>query len=410
MEAILKQPFSTIKKERLLLFTLAAIQFTHIMDFMIMMPLGPQLMRLFHITPQQFGFLVASYTFSAGIFGFFGAFIIDKFDRKTALITAYFGFILGTLACAVSPTYHFLMIARILTGAFGGFLGSLILSIVGDSIPEERRASAMGVVMTSFALASVFGVPFGLYMANQFSWHAPFYFLVLAGGFITILIGLFIPSMTQHVQAKGVKRSPFEVITNIIKDNNQLRGLLLMVLLIMGQFTIIPFLSPYMVSNVGFTEGQLPYIYLLGGLFSIFTLPLIGKMADKYGKSRVFIIFILISFIPLFLITNMPRMAIPFVLIVTTAFFICMGGRIIPATAMVTSTVKPQSRGGFMSINSSIQQFASGFASFISGAIITKSAAGELLNYQYVGYIAIACSLTCIFLARKIKVVDTTIS
>lgn len=393
-----------MKKEKLLLLTLAAIQFTSIMDFMIVMPLGPQLIRLFQINPRQFSFIVASYTFSAGIIGFMAAFVIDKFDRKKALFIAYIGFIIGTLACAMAPTYHFLLAARILTGAFGGVLGALIMAIIGDTIPFERRGAAMGTVMAAFSIASVFGVPFGLYLANLFSWHAPFYFLGIVGSVNIIFITLFVPSMDSHKENRT--KNPFEIIGNITSDKNQLFALLFMMLLMLGQFSIIPFISPYMVSNVGFSEHDLTYIYLIGGGLTIFSSPVIGKMADKYGKLRVFTVFACIVIIPLALITNLHRVAMPLVLMTTSLFFVCAGGRMIPASAMITATVKPQNRGSFMSINASVQQLSSGLASFIAGAIIVKGADGELYNYQYVGYIAIAATIIAIFVARKLRVVD----
>lgn len=395
-----------LKKEKLVLFSLALIQFTHIMDFMIMMPLGPQLMRIFQITPAQFGLLVSAFTFSAGIFGFLGAFFIDRLDRKTTLLFIYSGFIIGTLACSVAPTYHWLLAARVFTGMFGGVAGALILSIIGDLIPNERRASAMGIVMAAFSIASVFGVPFGLYMANKFSWHAPFLFIGCIGFGIITLIAFAIPNMKGHIVSKMERPGPIKVITNVTSNPNQLRALLLMFLLMLGQFSVIPFLSPYMVSNVGFTESDLTYIYLIGGFFTIFSSPMVGRLADRIGRYKVFTLFVFISLIPLFGITNMIKIPMPFVLVITSIFFICAGGRMIPASTMITSSVLPQQRGSFMSINSSVQQLSSSLAAFIAGLIVQKNAAGELVNYNYVGYIAIAASLLAILVASKIKIVD----
>ncbi|MES2836132.1 MAG: MFS transporter [Bacteroidota bacterium] len=403
---MLTQQGTQLKNEKLVLFSLALIQFTHIMDFMIMMPLGPQLMRIFEITPAQFGLIVSAYTFSAGIFGFLGAFFIDRFDRKAALLFIYSGFIIGTLACAVAPTYHWLLAARVFTGMFGGVAGALILSIIGDAIPNERRASAMGIVMAAFSLASVFGVPFGLYMANKFSWHAPFLFIGCIGFAIIALISFVIPSMRNHIVAKLDRPGPLKVITNVTTNPNQLRALLLMFLLMLGQFSVIPFLSPYMVANVGFTEADLTYIYLIGGFVTIFSSPMVGRLADKIGRFKVFTLFVIISLIPLFGITNMPKVEMPYVLVITSIFFICAGGRMIPASTMVTSSVLPKQRGSFMSINSSVQQLSASLAAFIAGLIVQKNAAGELVNYNYVGYIAIAASLLAILVASKIKVVD----
>lgn len=394
------------KGERILLLVLALVQFTNIMDFMIMMPLGPQLMRLFEINPQQFSILVSSYTFTAGLVGFLFSFVIDRFDRKRALQAAYVGFTLGTFACAMAPNYHFLIAARILTGMFGGILGAITLSIVGDAFSFERRASAMGIVMASFAAASVFGVPFGLFLATEFSWHTPFMALAVAGVVISILIHFFIPAMRKHIAGIDPEAKRFDSLRNILNNSNQLTALGLMMLIMLGQFTIIPFIAPYMVSNVGFTEHQLMYIYLLGGSATLITSPLAGRAADRYGKSSVFLGFALLSIIPLFLITNMPVAPVYWVLIVTTMFFIFISGRGIPATTMISGTVLPGNRGSFMSINSCVQQLSSAFASFLAGSIVTRDDNGKLLHYSYVGYIAIAATLLAIILSRRLKVVD----
>ena len=394
------------KSERLLLITLAAINFTNIMDFMIMMPLGPQLMRLFDITPQQFGLVVSAYTLSAGASGFFAAFIVDRFDRKSFLQVLYTGFLLGTLACGLAPTYHFLLAARIFTGLFGGVMGALILSIVGDVVPFERRGQAMGMIMAAFSVASVFGVPFGLYIASMFSWHAPFFFLVICGFPIAIMIWKFIPNITAHIYSKADRPNPIEIVNGITSDPNQRKAITLMMVLMFGHFSIIPFLAPYMVSNVGFEESQLAYIYAIGGLFTIFTSPLIGKWADKAGKLKVFTIFIPLCAVSVLFITNMPRIDIWIVLVISASFFVFSGGRFIPAQAMVSATVKPETRGSFMSISSALQQLCAGLASYIAGVIIVKQPNGELLNYNYVGYMSIAATLLCLVLARRIRTID----
>ncbi|GAA0891078.1 MFS transporter [Fulvivirga kasyanovii] len=400
-------------KERLLLFILAAALFTHIMDFMIMMPLGPQLMRLFDISPQQFSFLVSSYSFSAGASGFLAAFLIDRFDRKTSLTFVYIGFTLGTLACALAPTYEVLLLTRCIAGAFGGVLGALILSIVSDAIPLERRAAGIGFVMASFSVASVFGVPFGLYLATTFSWHAPFLLLGLLGVMITVLVFIYVPSMRGHIAAKsGI--SVWESITSIIKvifgRRNPLMGLLFTSMLMLGHFTIIPFIAPYMVGNVGFSEEQLTYIYLVGGGLTIFTSPMVGKLADKHGRLKVFTIFGILVMAPILVITHLPPVPLWEALIFTGLFFILANGRIVPSTTMVTSVIKPENRGSFMSIRSSIQQLSSGLAALIGGFIITETPstitpdAKALLNYEYVGYFALVFSVIAIIIARTLRV------
>lgn len=395
---------------KILLLLLACINFTHIMDFMIMMPLGTFLIPLFKINPQQFSFLVSAYTFSAGIAGFIAAFFVDRFDRKWVLLFGYTGFIVGTLACAVAPSYEILLATRILAGTFGGLIGAQVLSIVGDVFPFEKRGAAMGTLMAAFSFASVAGVPVGLYLAATFSWHMPFIAIGGIGILVIPLVYYFMPNMKGHIQQYDYKPSPWLVVTNIIGDRNQLRGLLLMSALMLGHFSIIPFIAPYMVSNVGFTEHQISYIYLIGGGLTFFTSPLIGKFADKHGKFKTLSLFIILSTIPIFLITNMPAIPFYYVLIVTALFFVFGGGRMIPAQAMITSVVLPQQRGGFMSITSSVQQLSTGVAAIVAGAILTTNAQGQFENYQYVGYLGIIISLSCIHIARKLKSVDVAVT
>ncbi len=394
-----------MKKEKLLLFVLACIQFTHIVDFMIIMPLGDTLMKAFSIKPNQFSYIVSSYTFSAGIVGLISAFFIDRFDRKSMLSYCYLGFLIGTFACAIAPTYYFLLAARIFTGAFGGVLGALVLSIIGDVIPLERRSSAMGVVMAAFSAAAVFGVPTGYFIASKFTWHAPFLFLAALGVVIFFLIYYLIPPLKSHLNKTGIPTNPFTNIANIFRDANQVKALLFMMLLMFGQFTVIPFIAPYMERNVGFDKNQITYIYLVGGFFTIFTSQIIGKLADKYGRFKVFASFALIALIPLFSITNMGETHIALALVATTLFFIVIGGRMIPATTMITAVVAPQNRGSFMSLNSSVQQISSGIAAFVAGIIVTEiSSGGKFINYHYVGYIAIVANLLAIILANRLKV------
>lgn len=393
-------------KEKRLLYTLAAVQFTHIVDFMIMMPLGPQLMRIFDITPAAFGALVSSYTITAGIVGFLAAFFIDRFDRKVALKISYLGFTLGTLACAFAPDYFWLITTRSIAGAFGGVLGALIFSIMGDAIPFQRRGAAMGIVTASFSLASVLGVPFSLYLASVFSWHAPFLFLGIFGIVILGIIQLYIPKLNSHIVEKIDRPKPLEILKRAAFLPNQRLSLTFSFFLVLGHFAIIPYISPYMVANVGFTEQQLTFIYFFGGAATIISAPLVGRWADRVGKVKVFKFFAIANLIPMFLITHMPVVGIYLALITTTIFFIFTNGRMIPANALVTATVRTENRGSFMSLNASVQQLTSGLAAFVSGLIITKSSDGSLQNYNYVGYFAIGFSIVAIWIGTKLRPIE----
>lgn len=398
--------------ERLLLFILAAIQFTHIVDFMILMPMGDILQRELLITPFQFSMLVSSYPVAAFASGLFGVFFLDKFDRKKALGIAYTGFIFGTISSAIIPTtgdpgLNFLLFigTRIVTGFFGGLLGALILSIIGDVFPLARRGSAMGVVTMAFSLASVLGVPISLELVNQFdgNWHVPFY-LVSGVGAIVILIFLFgIPPLRQHLDTGKPKPHPFTTLRVASKSVNQQKALLLMMLLILGQFTVIPFITPYMINNVGLTQDQIPLIYLVGGTCTVISSPIVGKMVDRFGRKNVFMVMALVSLIPLLVVTHLWPVSIYVVLTFTGVFFIFISGRMIPASTMLTSVVKPENRGGFMSLNSATRSLATGGASLIAGLIIAQDGAGEpLVNFSVVGYLACGFTLLAIWLSRRL--------
>ncbi len=397
-----------LSKEKIILIILACINFTHIMDFMIMMPLGPQFMKLFQITPAQFGFAVSAYGFTAGLSGFASAFFVDKFDRKKVLLWAYCGFVIGTFACAFAPNYAWLVAARVLAGLFGGMIGSQVLSIVGDIVPYERRGAAMGIVMVAFSMASVAGVPAGLWLASKYSWHTPFLSIGFIGLFVILLIFFFIPPITKHLQSTDTqpKQSPLHVLTDILKNPNQMWAIALSGTLIMGHFSIIPFIAPSLVSNIGYSQDNIFLIYLVGGALTIFTSPLVGKLSDKRGKYPVFMLFALLSFIPVWLITNLWVMPLWGVLVIAGLFFIFANGRMIPLQAMVSAVVTPQQRGGFMAINSSVQQLSTALAANIGGLLVHQVPNGRLENYPLVGYFSIVLIGFCVFLAKKLKPVD----
>jgi len=400
-----------MRKERFVLLALSCAMFTHIMDFMIIMPLGPQLMRLFDIKPSSFGLLVSSYAFAAFVSGTVSAFFIDRFDRKKSFLLVYLGFTVGTLACALAPTFWFLMAARCFTGFFGGVVGATIIAIVSDLVPLERRAASIGVVMMSFSMASVFGVPFGLYFSALFSWHFPFYFLAGLGVVVLALSYFSLPSVQGHLEG-SLKDGPIAAFKRLISSKNARTGLLFTGVLMLGHFTIIPYIAPYMVGNVGFTEIELAYIYLTGGALTAFTSPLVGKMADSFGRFNTYTVFALLVIIPMIWITNLGPVPLWAALVATSLFFIFANGRMVPSTAMVTAVIRPENRGAFMGLRTSVQQLFSGIAAFVGGWIVTEVPSdfnpevSAISNYEYAGYFAVFFSLVAILVARRLKVAE----
>lgn len=388
--------------ETAMLLLLAAIQFAINLDFLIVMPLGPQYMRVMHITPAQFNTIVAAYAVAAGIAGIGAGFFLDRFDRKSALFSLFLGFGIGTLFCAMSPTYSLLVASRAIAGAFGGVTGALILAIVGDVIPMERRGKAMGLVMSAFSVASIVGVPLGLVLASNFSWHVPFYLIAAISVPILGLMLRFVPSLHSHLVHAG-SEDPAGRMLALIKEPNHQMAFLFMAVLTCAGFTIFPTMATYMVTNVGMTEKQLPFIYLTGGICTLFSMNWIGRWADRAGKRRVFTIMSLCATVPVAIITNLPHVPLLLALTVSTLLMICMSGRFVPAMAMMTATVEARNRGGFMSINSSVQQFSCGLAAWVSGAIIGESASHQITHYSIAGIVSVACVLTCIWLARFLQ-------
>jgi multidrug resistance protein len=385
--------------ERTLLLTLAAIQFTHILDFMIMMPLGAGLMRVFDITPGQFSLLVASYGLAAAVTGFMAGFVLDRFNRKTALLTLYVGFGLSTLACALAPTYSFLMAARLAAGAFGGVAGSLVSATVGDAIPPERRGRAMGLVMTAFPLASVLGVPVGLTLATWFEWHAPFFLLAALSAVIFFVALRSLPQVASHRSSLHPLRQMFEILTHRV----HVRGFLLSAVLVFAGAIIIPFMAPSMVANVGLTEAQLPLIYFFGGACTFVTTPWIGRLSDRHDKLHVLASISGVAVVVALIVTQLGLTPLPVALVVTTLFFITMSGRFAPAMAMVTNAVEARYRGGFMSVNAALQQASGALANVVAGLLIHRNAAGQLVGYPQAGYVAGAAFGLTVLLAAWLR-------
>lgn len=391
-------------KEKIVLLLLATLNFTHIMDFMIMMPLGNYLMPKFNISSGEFSMLVAAYTFSAGVSGFSAAFVVDRYDRKKVLLFAYSGFLLGTLCCAIAPSYLFLFTSRIVAGIFGGLISAQVLSIVADLIPYERRGAAMGMIMAAFSVASVFGVPFGLYLANQFSWHTPFWFIVGTGILLLPFIIRYIPPMNGHIFRNKNKRThPVRLIKDILQNKMQLYALSLSACLMLGHFMIIPFLNPFLEFNMGFSKTQTPMVYMVGGALTLFSSPLIGRIADRIGKQKLFTVLVLMAVFPIMFITNMPAIPFPLVLCVTGFWFVISSGRSIPAQAIISNVVPAERRGSFMSFNAAVQQIFVGLASVLAGIIVTATPEHRIVHYDITGYVSVVVILSSIFLIRRLR-------
>lgn len=390
------------RRERAILLVLAAVQFTSIVDFMVIMPLGQQLMRTLGIDAFRYGLVVSAYTLSAGLMGLVASTSIDRFDRRTAFLWLYVGFLFGTLLCGLAPSYATLLVARVITGAFGGVLGGMAMAIVGDVFPEERRGRATGSLMSAFALASVVGVPFGLTMGIRYGWHTPFLLLVGLGVFILAAGYKALPSLRGHLESAPTQNSMATLIETYTYRNHLLAFGLISSLMI-GGFAVVPFISPYLMANVGVPEAQLPLVYVAGGVLSLFGAPAVGRLADRYGKLRVYRWVAPLTMVMMLVVTNLPRVGVAVAVAVVGLFMVCNAGRMVAAMAMITGSVEPRLRGGFMSANSAIQHIASGLGSLIASAVVVKGADGTLHRFPIVGAIGIAATLASLWFAGRLR-------
>jgi MFS transporter, DHA1 family, inner membrane transport protein len=387
--------------EWLLLFILAAVQFTHIVDFMIIMPLGPVYIANMNLSSEQFGYVVSAYTFSAGFAGLLAARFLDRFDRKSALLTLYAGFAAGTFLCAFAPNYPLLLAARTVAGAFGGVAAAVVLAIVGDVFPGSRRGFAMGVLMTAFSVASIVGVPLGLELAELYNWHYPFAVLGFLSLAVLGLATLVLPPLRGHM-TDGPPR-PVKTWA-VLTDPNHLRAFALMVALVLSTAMLIPFLPTYLVANVGFPQGSLLYMYLWGGIVTLVALPVVGRLADRFGKLIVFRILVVATLVSIAVVTNLPAgLSVPAVLALTTAFMVTTAGRMVPAMALITASAAPRERGSFMSLNATVQHIALASAAAISGLLLPLDENKALVGFPFVGLLACIATAVSMVLAGRLR-------
>ena len=396
----------TPKRERWLLLTLASIQFTSVLDFMIMMPLGPQLTELFGISAGEFGFLVSAYTFAAGLSGLLAATYIDRFGRKRMMLTLYPLFGVAALACSFAPTYAWLMLARVASGFFGGVLMALSQTIVAEVIPFERRGRAMGVVMTSFSVATVAGVPLSLFLASHFNWHAPFLAIALMVSVCALGAAKTLPSLKGHLAAHPSGDSAPNMLANlrlVLVDPNHLRAYAMSSSMVFAGFVVIPYITLYLQGNAGFKPEQIPYVYLTGGICTLISARLIGHWSDRAGKAYAFRRLALLMPLPLLAMTLSAGLPMVGVLLVSSALFVVMSGRMIPGMALIGASADPRRRGSFMTLNSAVQSLAMGLAALVGGQILGRDGNAHLTHYWMAALLGGGASLLSFVLASKLR-------
>lgn len=381
---------------------LSILQFTVVLDFMVLSPLGAQLMQVMHLTTSQFGLAVSGYAFSAGLSGLLAAGFADKFDRKKLLLFFYTGFITGTFLCGIAPNYHFLLVARIITGFFGGVISSICYAIISDLFDLKVRGRVMGFVQMAFATSQVMGIPVGLYFANKVGWHAPFLMITALSIFEFIAIVFYMNPIDAHLKIKPVGNA-FQHLFKIVAHRNYLTAFIFSTLLVTGGYMLMPFGSAFSVNNLGVPMGQLPLLYFVTGIFSMAAGPFLGTQSDVLGKYKVFSLGSILAILIILFYCNLGLTPLWLVIVLNILLMMGVLSRLISSSALITAIPETNERGAFMSVISSVQQFSGGIASVIAGLIVVQTTSGKLRHYDTIGYIVVATIILTIFMMRSIN-------
>lgn len=405
----MQTPLKFTPYQKFVVGLLAFLQFTIILDFMIMSPLGALLMPALKITPAQFGLVVSAYAFSAGVSGFLAAGFADRFDRKKLLLFFYTGFLVGTLVCGLAPDYPVLVLARIVTGIFGGVIGSITLAISVDLFAYEQRGRVMGILQTAFGASQIMGIPAGLYFSNLWGWHAPFLMIVLVGMVVGVLIFLKLRPVDEHLKIK-TESSPVGHLLATIKIPKYQLAFLNTALLTTGAYMMMPFGTAFAVNNLKIDYARLPLLYVVTGIAAVLFGPLIGKSTDRFGKFRVFSFGAAVSVPMVIYYTHMGPSSLELLMVVQTLFFVGIFSRTIPSQALASALPSPDKRGSFMAVNSSLQQLAGGVSSLIAGIIVKTAEDGTLQHFDTLGWVLVGTVTITVYLTYQIqKIVNATL-
>ncbi len=388
--------------EKFVILILAITQFTVILDFMVMSPLGDLLLKSLDMDTQDFGIAVSAYAFSAGISGLLTAGFADKFDRKKLLLFFYVGFIVGTLFCGLANSYPTLVAARIFTGLFGGVIGSISMAIITDIFSLQQRGRVMGFVQMGFGASQVLGIPIGLYIAHKWAWEAPFFMIVGLSIFIAVSIAVWLKPVNAHLAVQQDKKALLH-LWHTLKDKDYRIGFMATGILSIGGFMMMPFGTVFAVNNLGVSEAQLPMLFMISGLSSLAMMPFIGKLSDRMSKFKLFAIACIWLMLVCVVYTNLA--VVPFWLVIITNILMMIGimGRMVPSSAMSSAVPEMKDRGAYMSINASLQQISGGIGAAVAGLIVyQESKTSPLINYDIVGYVVVAISCISILMMSRV--------
>ena len=381
---------------------LAFLQFTVVLDFMILSPLGAILLQELHITTKQFGAVVSAYAFSASAAGILTAGFADKFDRKRLLLFFYSGFVLGTFLCGIAPSYEFLFAARMVTGLFGGVIGSISFAIIADLFPFESRGRVMGFVMTAFSASQVLGIPLGLYLSNHWGWHTPFLMIVAVSAAVGVLIALRLKPINEHLKTPS-DRNALRHLLKTLAEPRYFWAFAATMLLAVGGFMLMPFGSTFSVRNLGIPLDKLPVVYIATGVASFIAGPLIGRLSDRIGKYPMFCLGSTAGMALVVYYCGLGITPLGGVIALNIILFVAITARMVSAQALSSAVPDAGDRGAFMSINSSLQQLAGGVASSVAGLIVVQTAQGPLAHYEELGLVVAGAMLVTVILMFKVN-------
>ncbi|MFD2556408.1 MFS transporter [Sphingobacterium tabacisoli] len=390
--------------ERTVIFLLAITQFTVVLDFMVMSPLGDMLVKSMDINASSFGNIVSAYAYSAGISGLLTAGFADRFDRKKLLVFFYIGFVVGTAFCGLADSYATIVAARIITGLFGGVIGSISMAILTDVFPMEKRGRVMGFVQMGFGASQVLGIPIGLYVANHQGWEAPF--IYIAGFSVLILIGivLLLKPVNAHLMNNTSDRNVLSHLLTTLRRSAYQRGFLTTSLLSLGGFMMMPYGTIFAVNNLDVHEDQLPILFMVSGLVSLLFMPMIGRLSDRFDKLKLFGVGSIWLIIFCLIYTNLNGVPFWLVLVLNTGIMLGVLCRMVPSMALISAVPDDSDRGAYMSIQASLQQIAGGIAATIAGLIVyQKTSTSALEHYDIVGYVVAVCVLLTLVLMYYIN-------
>lgn len=425
-----------MKNEKLILYLITFIWFCAIVDFLLMLPLGTELMNLYHIQPKAYSLLIFAFSLSGALSAFAAAFYVDRYDRKTVLLSAFFFFAIGSILCSFATTFHLMLFTRFLTGIFGGLLGGVSTAFVSDMVPYERRGNAMGILNLGFGMASIVGIPFAIFICEHFDVFMPFRMVGILSLLTLIPAYIYLPKMRGHIteEKNSIKEvflalfsmliyyptinlfpstkpalknniSKIAEVLKILKNRNLQNALLFGFFLVLGHFMFISFINPYLVGNLGFKLEDTKWMYIVGGLSVSLTSPRLGKLIDTFGKLKSFRILILLSFVPILVISHLKEASIMMALFICAFMFIFNSGRMVAAQTLITGAATEEERGKFLVIRSALIELSEGFSAIIGGLILTKDEiTGHLYHYNYIGYIAVLIGILCIYLAERIEI------